>query len=67
MYAFDTGPGNVMIDHAMNILYGLDYDKDGETARSGKIISAMLDELFQHEYFKRPIPRCAWRLDFGSS
>lgn len=67
MYAFDTGPGNVMIDHAMNILYGLDYDKDGETARSGKIISAMLEELFQHEYFKRPIPRCAWRLDFGSS
>jgi anhydro-N-acetylmuramic acid kinase len=66
MMAFDTGPGNVMMDHAMGRLFGRGYDRDGETARRGKVDASMLADLKDHPYFKRPVPRSAWRLDFGS-
>lgn len=66
MMAFDTGPGNVMMDHAMGALAGKPYDKDGETASRGKIDGDFLADLQGHSYFARPIPRSAWRLDFGS-
>jgi anhydro-N-acetylmuramic acid kinase len=66
MMAFDTGPGNVMIDHAMGRFYGKDYDADGATAATGTADEAMLAELKQHPFFARPVPRSAWRLDFGA-
>lgn len=66
MMAFDTGPGNVMLDHAAQILLGKSYDRNGETAEKGKVDQAMLERLMDHPYFKRPVPRSAWRLDFGS-
>lgn len=67
MMAFDTGPGNVMMDHVMRARLNLPYDKNGEVARGGRVDEEMLCELKAHDYFKRPIPRSAWRLDFGSS
>ncbi|MHA6523394.1 anhydro-N-acetylmuramic acid kinase [Tessaracoccus sp. G1721] len=66
MMAFDTGPGNVMIDHTMKRLEGKAYDADGALARTGTIVQPLLDELVEHEFFKRAVPRSAWRLDFGS-
>lgn len=66
MMAFDTGPGNVMLDHAAQALLGKPYDRNGETAEKGKVDQAMLERLMDHPYFKRPVPRSAWRLDFGS-
>ena len=67
MMAFDTGPGNVMIDHMMRALFGKPYDKNGDVARSGKADQALMQKLKEHDFFKRPVPRSAWRLDFGSS
>lgn len=67
MMAFDTGPGNVMIDHIMKARLGQAYDKDGETAAKGKVIEELLVELESHEFFLRTPPRSAWRLDFGSA
>ena len=67
MMAFDTGPGNVMMDHVMRARQNKAYDKNGDVARGGRVDGPMLDELKSHDYFKRPIPRSAWRLDFGSS
>jgi anhydro-N-acetylmuramic acid kinase len=67
MMAFDTGPGNVMIDHVMRVKYGKPYDKDGAIARTGKVDQKLMEKFRNHDYFKRPIPRSAWRLDFGSS
>lgn len=66
MLAFDCGPGNVMIDHAMRRFYAVEYDADGATAAAGTLNQPMLDRLLQHPFFERPIPRCAWRLDFGA-
>lgn len=66
MRAFDCGPGNVMIDHAMQRFWGRSYDENGATAASGSVHPPMLEELLEHPFFARPIPRCAWRLDFGA-
>lgn len=67
MMAFDTGPGNVMIDHVMRVRYNQAYDTNGERARSGKVDEKLMAKLKDHDFFKRPVPRSAWRLDFGSS
>lgn len=66
MMAFDTGPGNVMIDHIAKARTGQGYDKDGEGASRGKVIGGLLEELLVHPFFSRKPPRSAWRLDFGS-
>lgn len=67
MMAFDTGPGNVMIDHAARTLLGKPYDPNGEFAAKGTVDRKLLDRLCGHPFFHRPPPRSAWRLDFGSS
>jgi anhydro-N-acetylmuramic acid kinase len=67
MLAFDTGPGNVMIDHVMRAKFNMPYDKNGDIARTGKVDEELMAQLKDHDFFKRPIPRSAWRLDFGSS
>jgi anhydro-N-acetylmuramic acid kinase len=66
MMAFDTGPGNVMIDHATRQLLGLPYDANGDIAARGTVNQDMLGRLVQHPYFARHPPRSAWRLDFGA-
>jgi anhydro-N-acetylmuramic acid kinase len=66
MMAFDTGPGNVMLDHAAKRLYNKPYDEDGKIAASGTANQEMLAELMDHPFFKRKPPRSAWRLDFGA-
>ena len=67
MRAFDTGPGNVMIDHSMRALYGRGYDRNGEVAASGQIHPEMIEYLLDHPFYARKPPRSAWRLDFGSA
>lgn len=66
MLAFDCGPGNVMIDHAMRRFFGREYDAGGATAAKGTVSEPMLARLLEHPFFARPVPRCAWRLDFGA-
>ncbi len=66
MMAFDTGPGNVMLDHAARVLLGRPHDADGAAAASGKVDEKLLARLLAHDFFKRKPPRSAWRLDFGS-
>ena len=66
MMAFDTGPGNVMMDHVARKLLKKPYDANGETAARGKVDAKLLDTLTRHPFFHRPPPRSAWRLDFGA-
>jgi anhydro-N-acetylmuramic acid kinase len=42
MMAFDTGPGNVMIDHIVEARTGRGYDKDDELAAKGQVIPELL-------------------------
>jgi anhydro-N-acetylmuramic acid kinase len=67
MMAFDTGPGNVMLDHAARALLGKPYDAGGGAAARGKVSETMLARLLEHDFFRRKPPRSAWRLDFGSA
>jgi anhydro-N-acetylmuramic acid kinase len=67
MMAFDTGPGNVMLDHAARVLLGKPYDAGGAAAARGSVNEALLSRLMEHDFFRRPPPRSAWRLDFGSA
>lgn len=65
LYAFDTGPGNMIIDEACNILYSFKYDDGGKIASSGEIDKIMLDELMSHSYVKLIPPKTTGREDFG--
>jgi anhydro-N-acetylmuramic acid kinase len=65
MMAFDTGPGNVMLDHTAKALFREPYDPDGSIAARGKVDDKLLAELLTHPFFDRHPPRSAWRLDFG--
>lgn len=67
MMAFDTGPGNVMIDHLTRVRLGKPYDASGELAAKGIPIPALLARLEGHPFFLRKPPRSAWRLDFGAA
>ncbi|MEY8702321.1 anhydro-N-acetylmuramic acid kinase AnmK [Francisella philomiragia] len=65
IYAFDTGPGNMMINRAMEVLFNRDYDKDGEIAASGIVIVDMLQELLQNPYLALKPPKSTGRELFG--
>ena len=67
MMAFDTGPGNVMLDHTARALLKKPFDANGEVAAKGKVNQSLLSELLEHPFFMRRPPRSAWRLDFGSA
>jgi len=67
MRAFDTGPGNVMLDHAARRLFDLPHDPDGRLAAAGEVDERMLTELLAHPFFQRRPPGSAWRLDFGAA
>jgi anhydro-N-acetylmuramic acid kinase len=63
--AFDTGPGNMVIDQLMQALFRKPYDHDGRTARQGSILQSLLEGLLRAAYFKRPPPKTAGREEFG--
>jgi anhydro-N-acetylmuramic acid kinase len=65
--AFDSGPGNALIDAAVHMATdGAEpYDTDGEWARRGTVDEALLAELLSHPYFRRPPPKSTGRELFG--
>jgi anhydro-N-acetylmuramic acid kinase len=63
--AFDTGPGNMVID-AIAREYGLTYDRDGEIAASGNVNTELLDELLRDPYYRRKPPKSAGREQYGT-
>ncbi len=65
--AFDTGPGNMIIDRLMKKFYNKPFDKNGETASEGKILPSLLFWLIQHPYFRIKPPKSTGREMFGES
>jgi anhydro-N-acetylmuramic acid kinase len=65
--AFDTGPGNALIDAAVELATrGADcYDRDGGWAAMGHVDDALLAELLAHEYFAHEPPKSTGREVFG--
>lgn len=67
MLAFDTGPGNAMIDDWVRVHAGLDFDADGALAAEGSVDQARLTALMQNPYFSRPPPKSLDRNEFDAS
>lgn len=63
--AFDTGPGNMVIDQCMERLYGKRFDKDGATAATGRVLDNVVSELLRAPYFKAKPPKTSGREEFG--
>jgi len=59
--AFDTGPGNVMIDYFTKKYFNLPYDEDGKIALKGKVLNEVLDYLMDDEFIKRIPPKSTGR------
>lgn len=66
MMAFDTGPGNMVIDRLMQVLFGRPYDRGGAVARKGTILKPILEEFLDAAYFKLKPPKTAGREEFGA-
>lgn len=67
--AFDTGPGNAMINVAMEIASGgkYRYDPEGSFAQRHPVREQWLNELLQHPYFTQPPPKSTGRETFGEA
>ncbi len=59
--AFDTGPGNVMIDYFTNKYFLKPYDDGGKIALSGTVIEEVLEYLMEDEFVKRKPPKSTGR------
>jgi anhydro-N-acetylmuramic acid kinase len=66
--AFDTGPGNMVIDAlAREFSMGkLNCDRGGRIAESGKVDGALLDSLLADGYYRRKPPKSAGREQYGA-
>jgi anhydro-N-acetylmuramic acid kinase len=66
--AFDTGPGNMLIDALVSQFSRgtLGYDRDGRMAASGRVNQELLEELLESWYLKQPPPKSAGREQFGT-
>ncbi|MBI3194210.1 MAG: anhydro-N-acetylmuramic acid kinase [Ignavibacteriae bacterium] len=65
MFAFDTGPGNMIVDSLMQKYFNQSFDTNGEVASSGKLIPELLRWMMQHSYFKKKPPKSTGREMFG--
>jgi len=67
--AFDTGPGNALIDgiaaHATGGAWR--YDRDGALAAQGRVDDTLLARLLDHPYLRQPPPKSTGRETFGAA
>ncbi len=66
--AFDTGPGNMVIDGVVRFITSgrKRYDVGGKMAARGKVDKRLLEELLRHPFFRQRPPKSTGREDFGS-
>jgi len=63
--AFDTGPGNMVIDELAQDLFGKRFDRNGAIAAEGEILAPVLAASLRNPYFQLKPPRTAGREQFG--
>ena len=66
--AFDTGPGNMVIDALVREHTGgrQNFDRGGRIAARGRVHRALLDQLLADPYYRREPPKCAGREQYGT-
>jgi anhydro-N-acetylmuramic acid kinase len=65
--AFDTGPGNMVIDQTMETLFGRRFDRDGAVARRGRVLTDVVARVLRERYFSAPPPKSCGREEFGAA
>jgi anhydro-N-acetylmuramic acid kinase len=63
--AFDTGPGNMLIDAVTDQFFGQPCDRDGRIAASGAALEPVISDLLRLPFFRRRPPKTAGREEFG--
>jgi anhydro-N-acetylmuramic acid kinase len=63
--AFDTGPGNMVIDALAQQLFGKPFDRSGAFAAQGTVLPSVLKAALRNPYFTLKPPRTAGREQFG--
>jgi anhydro-N-acetylmuramic acid kinase len=63
--AFDTGPGNMVLDALAGRLLGAPLDRDGAGAEAGTVDAGRLDAALADPYFSLPAPKSTGRERFG--
>lgn len=65
LMAFDTGPGNMVIDGITQRLFNQPFDRNGRIAASGKMLDNVLDEILKRDFFRKKPPKTTGREEFG--
>lgn len=66
--AFDTGPGNMVIDYYTKLLFNYEYDESGSIAESGTVNKFLLEKLIiSDDYFLRMPPKSTGRERYGKN
>ena len=65
--AFDTGPGNMVIDACMSRLFGKAFDRGGAVARRGRVIEHVVAQVLREAYFSWSPPKSCGREEFGEA
>ena len=63
--AFDTGPGNMVIDAVMEKLFGWPFDRGGKIAASGVVLDSVISKILRRSFFPAKPPKTAGREEFG--
>ena len=63
--AFDTGPGNMVIDALMEKFFGKPFDRDGKIAASGSVIESVASRFLREPFSRQLPPKTAGREQFG--
>jgi anhydro-N-acetylmuramic acid kinase len=65
LIAFDTGPGNMIIDALTQIHFNKPFDRNGALAARGRVLAPALKTALRDPFFRLPPPRTAGREQFG--
>ena len=65
--AFDTGPGNILIDLAMKRFFGKQFDENGVFAREGRILERLWKNLCELEFITQTPPKSTGREMFNET
>lgn len=65
VFAFDNGPGNMLIDELTKRHFGKEMDLGGEIAAAGKVDHELLEKLLAEPYYKAAPPKTTGRELFG--
>ena len=63
--AFDTGPGNMVIDAVTDHLFHQPFDRGGRIAASGTVQHKVIHKILQRDFFRKAPPKTAGREEFG--